>query len=127
MTLNYQTPGKPIPTNHDAVYSSLLAAFAFFLLMGVGFMVWMMWLPTTPANTKPAFQLIVFTEAAYGAVSLLVLLIRILLPTYRRWPTFALNIILLVSIPFGTALAIYGFLKVDKPRLQHLPPPLPPN
>jgi Na+-driven multidrug efflux pump len=43
-----------------------------------------------------------------------VLLIRIATPAYRKWVTLALNIVMLFLFPIGTALAIYGFLKVDK-------------
>ena len=33
---------------------------------------------------------------------------------FSRIATKALNIVLLIAIPFGTALGIYGLLKVDK-------------
>ena len=46
--------------------------------------------------------------------SVAVLIIRIAFPSLRKWPTFALNIILALYFPIGTALAIYGFWKVDK-------------
>jgi hypothetical protein len=44
----------------------------------------------------------------------LIVLIRIFAPQKRKWPTLALNIILLVMFPFGTILGIYGLRKVDK-------------
>jgi hypothetical protein len=43
---------------------------------------------------------------------------RLAFPAQRRWPTLGLNIVLLLFIPFGTALAVYGLWKVDK----NLPP-----
>jgi hypothetical protein len=45
---------------------------------------------------------------------LAVLVIRLKFPPYRRWPTLLLNLIFLPFIPWGTALAVYGFWKVDK-------------
>jgi uncharacterized membrane protein YqjE len=58
--------------------------------------------------------MIIAMEGLFLAVTLAVLVIRIFFPAYRRWPTFGINIILLLWLPFGTALAVYGFLKVDK-------------
>jgi hypothetical protein len=127
MTLNYQAPPDPPPTNHNAIYSSLLGALAFLMLMSAGTCYSVMQMPTMPANGRWVFQMTIFIEVSYAAVSVLVLLIRLIFPSHRGWPTFALNIVLLTCFPLGTALAIYGFLKVDKPPVRYLPPPLPPN
>jgi hypothetical protein len=43
-----------------------------------------------------------------------VLVIRLALPAYRKWLTVALNIVLLMLVPFGTALAVYGLWKADR-------------
>ncbi|HEX4056029.1 MAG TPA: hypothetical protein VHX86_17330 [Tepidisphaeraceae bacterium] len=60
------------------------------------------------------FLMTIAMEGLYFVAILAVLVIRIFYPAYRRWPTVAINIILILWPPFGTALAIYGFLKVDK-------------
>jgi hypothetical protein len=127
MALNYQTPPDPTPKNHNAVYTSLLGVLAFFLLLGIGSSVMQMHLPKIPPVVRTVFEFTIFVEASYIAAIVVVLLIRIFSPAHARWPTFALNIILLIGFPFGTALAIYGLLKVDKPPIRQLPPPLPPN
>ncbi|MDB5357732.1 MAG: hypothetical protein JWN24_4185 [Phycisphaerales bacterium] len=43
-----------------------------------------------------------------------VVLVRLLLPTRRKWVTVTLNIILLPFVPWETALGVYGLWKVDK-------------
>jgi hypothetical protein len=127
MTLYYQTPPDPPPKNHNAIYTSLLGAVAFLFLLGIGSSVMQMHMPKTPPVVRMVFEFMIFVGAGYLAVIIAVLLIRIFFPAYARWPTFALNITLLIYFPFGTALAIYGFLKVDKPPIRYLPPPLQPN
>jgi hypothetical protein len=54
------------------------------------------------------------TKAHESASSSISLLVRLVFPAYRRWPTVGLNVLLLLCFPLGTALAIYGFWKVDK-------------
>jgi Ca2+/Na+ antiporter len=43
-----------------------------------------------------------------------ILVVRKTLPAQRKWITRVLNILLLISFPIGTAIAIYGLLKADK-------------
>jgi hypothetical protein len=43
-----------------------------------------------------------------------VLVIRLAFPAHRKWPTVALNIVMLMLVPLGTALGIYGLWKVDR-------------
>jgi hypothetical protein len=71
-------------------------------------------LPQQQNQAMPIFSMIIAMEGLFLAAILAVLVIRIFFPAHRRWPTFGINIILLLWLPFGTALAIYGFLKVDK-------------
>jgi len=54
------------------------------------------------------------SEAAYLAAIVITLILRGKSPAAGRIATTALNIVLLVLFPLGTALGIYGLMKVDK-------------
>jgi len=53
-------------------------------------------------------------EGCFLIAMVVVLVIRIGFPTCRRWPTLGLNIVLLIMFPVGTALGVFGLMKVDK-------------
>jgi hypothetical protein len=91
-----------------------LGVFAFFIVLGMASLVSMRLRRGADPDAKFVFLMTMFFEASYFVAIVSVLLIRLLASKYRRWPTLGLNIILLILIPFGTALAIYGFWKVDK-------------
>jgi hypothetical protein len=114
MDLDYQTPKQPATTKHDHVYTTLLGVLAFFFILGICTLIWLRLQPNTASAARSAYLLPLMVEICYCVAITAVLCIRIFAPGIRRWPTFALNIILVVWIPFGTALAIYGFWKVDK-------------
>jgi uncharacterized membrane protein YqjE len=76
--------------------------------------------PGQPAETIWVMQMIFGIFVCFWLFVVGVLVIRIVLPAYRKWPTVALNVVMLMMIPFGTALGIYGLWKVDKsPSLDH--------
>ncbi|MDP9172907.1 MAG: hypothetical protein M3O30_03465 [Planctomycetota bacterium] len=102
------------PSTHDYVYTSLLGAFGFFLLIGMIMLGWMRFLPTIDADGRFILLMLICIEGVFLTAICAVLVIRIAFPAYRRWPTLWLNIILLLMVPIGTVLAIYGFWKVDK-------------
>jgi hypothetical protein len=115
MTLPNQPPTRSATTNHDHIYSTLLGVYAFFLLLGIVSLWFMLSLPTLPAESHFGFHLAIAINAFFLASVIVVLIIRRAFPARRRWPTLALNLILLLSIPLGTALGIYGLLKADLP------------
>jgi hypothetical protein len=114
MTIDYQQPDAARPTTHDHIYTSLLAALAFLLMIGIGTLIWMRQLPRTSTESKAALLLPMIVESFYLAAIVLVLFIRIVAPKTRRWPTFTLNIVLFLFFPLGTALAVYGLRRIDK-------------
>ena len=115
MPLDYDTTAPPpTTTDHDHVYTTLLGVLGFFLIMGMVTLASLRQRPEATLESKSALLMVLAIEGAYLAAITLVLLIRILLPARRRWPTLGLNIILVLFFPLGTALAVYGFSKVDK-------------
>lgn len=110
---------EPIPygvavrrSRHDTVYTALLGAMAFFILIATGEMFFL----RRRINPDAAwvFSLVGFIYASLLLFMIAVLAIRIAWPAQRKWVTVTLNVILLVLIPFGTVLGIYGLWKVDK-------------
>lgn len=114
MNLDYERPPQATNTNHDHIYTTLLGVTAFLLIIGMSTIAWLRMQPRTVSEAKSALLLPLFVEGCYLAAVVGVLLIRIFATSIRRWPTFGLNLILLLFFPFGTILAIYGLLKVDK-------------
>ena len=102
--------------NHDTIYSVLLAVVTFFQLMSTTMMGFMTMRPGLPAESAWVLRLVFVVELFPLLLEVVVLIIRIAFPAYRKWPTVVLNIVLLPWLPFGTALGIYGLWKVDKLR-----------
>src|SRR5256885_8766491 len=96
----------------DTIYTALLGVLAFFQLLGALTYLWMAHLPDLQKSAILIMYVGLTINAAYLAFELLVLIIRVRAPAKRKWPTFALNIVLLLVLPFGTALGIWGLLKV---------------
>ena len=109
----YATP-LPARSNHDRIYSALLGALLFFLLIPTLEMWFLSRRPGQPAETIWVMQLLFAIFLCFWLFVAGVLVIRIAFPAHRKWPTVALNIVMLMWIPFGTALGIYGLWKVDK-------------
>jgi hypothetical protein len=96
----------------DTIYTALLGVLAFFQLVGVLTYWWVAHLPNMQRTAVLIMYLSATINAAYLAFELLVLIIRLRAPARRKWPTFALNIAILLVFPFGTALGIWGLLKI---------------
>jgi hypothetical protein len=114
MELDYQSPAPSTTTNHDHIYTTLLGVFGFFMLIGTTTLFWVRRRFGSSAEAGNAMFLVLLINGCLLAAVMLVLLIRLIFPAQRKWPTVGINIILLISFPLGTALAIYGFWKVDK-------------
>ena len=65
-------------------------------------------------GVEGVMRFVLFIEALLTALLILTLILRFSTQQAGRIMTKALNCILLMYFPLGTALAIYGFLKVDK-------------
>jgi hypothetical protein len=128
MTLDYHAPAPSANTKHDHIYTTLLGVLAMFLVMAMLTLNSLRQRPTIDAEAKTRLLLPLSIEGCYLGAVVVVLFVRLVFPAYRRWPTLGLNLFLLLFVPFGTALAIYGLWKVDK-RLADPPrdpTPLPP-
>ena len=112
----YAAPAPAKRRTHDVVYTALLGAVLFFQLLGALCLEFILRTPDFPAESVRIIQLIVAIELLYAAFEVIVLVIRIVAPSYGKWPTVALNVCLLPSFPFGTALAVYGLWKADRKR-----------
>src|SRR5688572_24563074 len=114
MTLDYKSPDARSTSNHDHIYTTLLGVLGFFLIIGMITLYSIRQRPGATTESKTALGNVLLIDGCFLAAIMLVLLIRIVSPANRRWPTLGLNIILVLFVPIGTALAIYGFWKVDK-------------
>ncbi len=108
---------EPLDT-HNVVYMALLAALAFFYIIGAVMFLLIVRSSDTPPESRWVFQMTLFMEFAYVAAMVATLILRGVSSKVGRVATLAMNIILLPLIPFGTALGIYGLWKVDKVRKQ---------
>ncbi len=113
MTLDYGRPAPPEKANHDHIYTTLLGVLGFFVLIG---MVSLMRISKRlkDSDGKAVISLVLGVEGCFLGAIVVGLVIRLAFPPYRRWPTFGLNIILLMLVPLGTVLGIYGLRKVDR-------------
>src|SRR5262245_34400072 len=114
--MDQASPPAPIlvTSTHDKIYTTLLGVLAFFFVMATVSMTGFADSPTMNEQSRATFRWVSKIVACYAAACVAVLLLRLLAPAYRKWPTLGLNVILLVYFPIGTPLAIYGFWKVDK-------------
>ena len=101
-------------TIHDHIYTTLLGVFGFVIILMIGVTVSAARRSTTTVDRASHLHFMIFLESVYLAVIIPVFVIRILYPTKRRWPTFGLNLVLLMNFPFGTILGAYGLASVDK-------------
>jgi hypothetical protein len=117
--MNQDAPHIPYATavsksQHDTVYSVLLGALAFFQLLGAVTLWWVTQMPTFQANSAWAIHMVISIQVCFLLFEVVVLIIRVAAPAHRKWPTVALNVVLLISFPIGTIIGIYGLWKVDK-------------
>jgi hypothetical protein len=112
--LHYAPPAESPSARHNRIYTTLLIVLAAFFSLGMIGMFFMSRNPAVPAESRWVFQMSLCIYAALVAGMVVILILRGTAPGAGRIATKALNIVLLVVFPFGTALGIYGLMKVDK-------------
>src|SRR5207253_7113836 len=110
--LNYATPA-PAVSRHNLIYTIVLIVFAFFCAVGMIGMTFMSRNPRIAPESRWVFQMTVAVYALLLAAMVTTLILRGVAPRAGRIATKSLNIILLIVIPFGTVIGIYGLIKVD--------------
>jgi hypothetical protein len=104
----------PTTVNPARPYTIALIVLAFLLLAGVGDMVFLRHYGETPPTAKPIYVLIAYLGGLYVLAIAATVALRAWAPAAGRIATVALNIILLLAFPFGTAVGIYGLWRVDR-------------
>jgi hypothetical protein len=113
--LNYATPPAESSTaRHNRIYCGLLVALALIGSLGIVSIFFISQRPTMPPESRWTFRMILWIYAVLIAAMVATLILRSVAPRAGRVATMALNIVLLIVFPFGTALGICGLLKVDK-------------
>ena len=105
----------------NRTYTIVLIALAFFHLLGIINLLFMSHMPTLPERSRWVFQMTACVNAVFVVAMVATLILRGVSPAAGRIATKALNIVLLISIPFGTAVAIYGLMKVDRDSVENPP------
>jgi hypothetical protein len=113
---NAQAPVETAAARHNRIYASLLIAVAFLCVAETLFLIRFSRRPSVSPDAAGIFQADAWLFGAYAAAIVLNLIIRLAAPRAGRVTTKALNFALLLLVPFGTALGIYGLMKVDKHR-----------
>lgn len=114
--LPYSTPGAIDPQSvatHEVVYRILLGVFGGIVLASGLLTISIL---RRAQNPVPGW-LIIYLACVYAGIalcSMAVLTVRMLWPGRFRWVTLAWNIVMLLFIPFGTALGIYGMIVLDR-------------
>jgi len=111
--LPYATPLPP-GSRHDTIYTALLGALCAMSLLGTVMMGVMTRAPGQAPETVWVLKVVFVMYLVFLLLQVAVLIIRIAFPQHRKWPTVALNVFLLLWLPFGTALGIYGLWKADR-------------
>jgi hypothetical protein len=114
MEIRYKSPATSTVSRHDNIYTVLLGVIALKTVFSIIQLGSLRSRSPFVANERVKLLWAIVVVGVWLLVVLAVLLIRIIFPAYRRWPTLGLNLIFLLLAPWGTALAIYGFWKVDK-------------
>ena len=104
----------PPSTNPNRTYTIGLLVLAFFLLVGIGDMVFIRRSRTIDPAVGWVFLLIAYIECLFVVAIIVKLALRAWAPQAGNIATVALNIVLLFFFPFGTFIGIYGLKKVDK-------------
>src|SRR4030095_7919650 len=96
-----------VPMNrHNRIYTTLLIVLAFLYVLSIITMASMAQSPTVTPESRWVFVMTAWIEAAYLAAMVATLILRGTAPAAGRIATKALNIIMLILLPFGTALGI---------------------
>ena len=107
-------PDEAARIQHNRTYTALLIALTLFCMLGMISIAGVSRGPTMQPESRWAFQMIVQLYRVLVGAMVVTLILRWVSPRAGRIATLALNVILLLLFPFGTALGIYGLLKVDK-------------
>ena len=110
-------PPPLLPTRQqrqDAIYTVMLSVLAFLSLCGVVTISALCFSPVMNAQSIWALHMVIAVNLCFLAFEIAVLVIRWKFPASRKWPTITLNIVLLLSIPLGTIVGLYGLLKADR-------------
>ena len=111
-----QAPAETAAARHNRIYMSLLLAAAFLCLAETLFLIRFSRRPSISPEAAGIFKAETWLFGAYAVAIVLTFIIRLTAPRAARVTTMALNIVLLILVPFGTAIGIYGLMKVDKHR-----------
>lgn len=107
----------PLPakkSNPNQQYSIAVAVYAGLCFMGIVSLTGFMDRPGMDAHGRWAIGLARNMNVCILLLCVAILLVRKTLPAQKKWLTQVFNVLLLLSFPIGTAIAIYGLLKVDK-------------
>ncbi len=104
----------PLITRFSRAYTIALLVLAFILLAGIGDLVFLHRSGIAAPSQKPLYGLIAFLEGLYVVAIFATLALRAWAPAVGRVATVALNVLLLLAVPFGTIVGIYGLWRVDR-------------
>ena len=108
-------PSFEVFVKQNQAYLVALIIFVFWMLFGSAVRFLMMNSLEDPADSLSlAIQVVIVLDLLYAAFSGAVIIARFKQHAYARTLTRALNILLLFNVPFGTALGLFGLIKVDK-------------
>jgi hypothetical protein len=97
--------------NHERIYLILLSILALLGALQIG--MFALRIPRAGEATR-GFELVTFILTCFLAAMVGVILLRLFAPAKAGALTTAVNVLLLIAFPFGTALGIYGLWKVDR-------------
>jgi len=113
--LSYASPPvESARARHNRIYTALLIALTLFCAMGMTSLFFLSRVATMSPESRWPIDMVIGIYALLVAAMITTLILRGVAPRAGRVATMSLNIVLLFLFPFGTALAIYGLLKVDK-------------
>ena len=112
-TLGYAERPNP-SVRHNRIYTITLLVFCFFGVISALEMWMFRRMPGLNPTGKIVFGVTAMIYAVVTAAMAATVALRFWSPPAGRIATVAINVVLLIFFPFGTALAIYGFWKVDK-------------
>jgi hypothetical protein len=104
--------------NHNRLYNTICIILLLYTVIGVALLVALMGLPpdARPPMQVPDWSLpyLAVINGCYLVAVIVTLLFRLVRPPIGKRLTKAMNLLLLIAPPFGTALGIYGLWKVDR-------------
>jgi len=111
-------PAGNIMMNHNRIYNFLLGTLSLWVLGGMWPLLLLLQMSpdARPQMHLPDWSLPYFAviNMVYLVAMIVTLISRLAHPAIGKRMTTAMNVLFLIGPPFGTALGIYGFWKVDK-------------